>query len=157
MGGLQKQVATETNSLSEKCAMSCRIARVPLTPRSARHQPRGISAASVAKSRWNAGSHREGSCRLGRRTSVRGRLVRAEVIPFVRRRKIREDARPLALRQHVFAVEGTVDLDPWFHKGHACDAIPTNDHGHHDTWTETCLCGEGRRSPCAFGRGPPNT
>ena len=40
----------------------------------------------------------------------------------VRRSKIREDAWPIALRQHVFAVAGTVDLDPWFHKVHACDA-----------------------------------
>ena len=46
------------------------------------------------------------------------------MIPFVRRRKIREDAWPTALRQNVFATDGTADLDPWFHKAHACDAIP---------------------------------
>ena len=28
----------------------------------------------------------------------------------------------------MFAVAGTVDLDPWLHKVHACDAIPFNDH-----------------------------
>ena len=70
----------------------------------------------------------------GRR--VAGRVVRVEVIPFVRRGKIREDAPPIALRQHVFAVVGTVDFDPWFRKVHACDAIPSNDHGHHDAWIE---------------------
>ena len=64
---------------------------------------------------------------------VAGRVVRVEVIPLVRRRKIREDARSMALRQHVFAVVGTVD---WFQKVHACDASPSNDHGHHDTWIE---------------------
>ena len=48
----------------------------------------------------------------------------------------RESARPIALRQHVFAVVSTVDLDPWFHKVHPCDAIPSYDHCHHDTWIE---------------------
>ena len=72
---------------------------------------------------------------------VAGRVVRVEVIWFVRR-KIREDAWPIALLQHVFAVEGAVDLDSWFHKVHACDAVPANDHGHHDAWVEL-------RSVCA--------
>ena len=64
-----------------------------------------------------------------------GRVVRVEVI-LLGRRKIREDAWPIALLQHVFAVVGAVDLNPWFHKVHACDAIPSSDHGHHDTWIE---------------------
>ena len=72
---------------------------------------------------------------------VAGRVVRVEVILLVRR-KIREDAWPIALLQHVFAVVGAVDLDSWFHKVHACDAIPANDHGHHDAWIEL-------RSVCA--------
>ena len=70
-----------------------------------------------------------------------GRVVRVEVILLVRR-KIREDAWPIALLQHVFAVVGAVDLDPWFHEVHACDAVPADDHGHHDAWTEL-------RSVCA--------
>ena len=64
-----------------------------------------------------------------------GRVVRVEVILLVRC-QIREDAWPIALLQHVFAVVGAVDLDSWFHKVHACDAIPANDHGHHDAWIE---------------------
>ena len=72
---------------------------------------------------------------------VAGRVVCVEVI-LLGRRKIREDAWPIALLQHVFAVVGAVDLDSWFHKVHACDAIPANDHGHHDAWIEL-------RSVCA--------
>ena len=88
-----------------------------------------------------------------------GRVVGVEVIPFVRRRKIREDAWPVALRHHVFAVVGTADLDPWFHKPHACDAIPVNDHGHHDAWIELRpVCVEKIGGVHALpGCGPPST
>ena len=72
---------------------------------------------------------------------VAGRVVCVEVI-LLGRRKIREDAWPIALLQHVFAVVGAVDLHSWFHKVHACDATPANDHGYHDAWIEL-------RSVCA--------
>ena len=136
-----------------------------LSPRSVRHQPCGTAAASVAKSRWNAGSPREAGWRPGARcprgaphvchsaagaclgwpsTSnnrtrcsllasggrhVAGRVVRVEVILLVRR-KIRDDAWPIAFLQHVFAVVSAVDLNPWFHKMYACDAVPADDHYH---------------------------
>ena len=39
-------------------------------------------------------------------------------------------------------VVGAVDLDPWFHKVDAFDAVPADNHGHHDAWIEV-------RSVCA--------
>ena len=48
---------------------------VPPVPQSACHQPCGTSAASVAKSSSNAGSHREVSCRPGAGRPRRAPLV----------------------------------------------------------------------------------